>query len=87
MLIKSARRTVNPDYVAEAAFYEGEVCEKIPHGRRAIECDVIVLTFSSGKVSYYSPIKDTSVCPDYHTIPCHCDPLFFSLLLANFFSQ
>ena len=30
MLIKSARRTVNPDYVAEAAFYEGEVCEKIP---------------------------------------------------------
>ena len=87
MLITSARRCVNLDYVAEAAFYEGEVCVKTENGWRAIECDVIVLTFSSGKVSYYSPVKDTSVCPDYHWIPCHCDPLFFADLLANFFSQ
>ena len=87
MFITSARRTINTDWVAEASFYEGEVCQKtLPSGRKAIDCDVIVLTFSSGLKSYYSPIKDTVVCPDYNDIGCHCDPLFFADLLANFFS-
>ena len=86
MIIRSARRSVNTDWVAEASFYEGEVCVKTEDGRKPVECDVISLTFSSGNVSYYSPIKNTSVCPDYHTIKCHCDPLFFADLLANFFS-
>lgn len=87
MLITSARRSVNSEYVAEASFYEGEVCVKTEYGgRKPVECDVISLTFSSGKVSYYSPIKDISVCPDYHTIECHCEPLFFADLLAFFFS-
>lgn len=85
MLIRSARRNVNSDWVAEASFYEGEVCVKTEYGRKPVECDVISLTFSFGKVSYYSPIKNISVCPDYNHIDCHCDPLFFADLLANFF--
>lgn len=87
MLITSARRSVNSEFVAEAAFYEREVCVLEGERKRAIKCDVIVLTFSSGVKSYYSPIKDTSVRPDYERIDCHCDPLFFADLLANFFSQ
>lgn len=86
MLIRSRRRMVNTDYVAEASFYDGEVCKKTENGGTAVRCDEIVLTFSSGKVSYYSPIADTSVTPDYYTIDCYYDPLFFADLLANFFS-
>jgi hypothetical protein len=76
------------DY-AEASFYEGEVFLRTEGEVKLakVKGDVIVLTFSSGIVRYYSAIKNTLVkLPTGGIINCHCDPLFFADLLANFFS-
>ena len=92
MLIKSARRCVNSDYVAEASFFEEK--ENVyqgdgeHNGKRRVECDVIKLTFSSGNISYYAAKEDICVYPTIgNCVDCHCDPLFFTDLLAAFFSQ
>lgn len=93
MLITSARRSVNSQFVAEASFFEEKenVYQRDPlsTSKRRVECDVIKLTFSSGTVSYFAAKEDICVYPNIgNCVDCHCcDPLFFADLLANFFSQ
>jgi hypothetical protein len=91
MLITSARRSVNSDWVAEASFFKGRKALRMPDDsgeeiREEIQCEVIVLTFSSGKEKYYAANLNTIVLVSRTWEECHCDPLFFVDLLANFFS-
>lgn len=88
MLITSARRSVNTDHVAEAAFFEGiKACSVPNESWREIECKVIELTYASGKVGYYAANLNIVILVNKNWISCHCDPLLFADLLANFFSQ
>jgi hypothetical protein len=89
MLITSASRSVNSDFVAEAAFFEGEILQRKEGetGLITVWCDVIVLTFSSGKVSYYAADKGIVIeLPTGSLINCHGDQDLFDDLLNHFFS-
>lgn len=86
MLIKSARRTVNTDYLVEAALYEKTVYQRQEDdSAEEIKCEVIVLTFSDGRVCYYAPIPNILV-REHHYRECYGDPLLFANLLENLFS-
>jgi hypothetical protein len=87
MLIKSARRTVNTNYEAEATLYEKtDYQRQEDNSATPTECNVIALTFSDGRVCYYAPIPNILV-REHHYRECYGDPLLFANLLANLFSQ